>query len=189
MTETTETTLRDLLKSRKITVATVQTANSAESGCRYACTLLVDEKPLHTFDWSCGSLYPISQFLESNGERLESGETVWPMHDDNLRAAQREKGGLMSMTPSGKVSPLQQVIRHHFKPTVMDLVPSLLLDASMIDNYNGWEDMHEEFGAENTAETLRESQANWLLCHKARTVLLKALGNDYAEAVELASQL
>jgi hypothetical protein len=189
MTETTETTIRDLLKGRKLTVTTIQTENTAENGCRYACTLLADGKPLHTFEWSCGSLYPISRFLNSNGERLDNGKTVWPMHDHDLREARREPQGLMSQQPSAKVHEMQTVIRHHFKPTVMDLVPSLLLDASMIDNYNGWEDMHEEFGIENTAEKLRESQSSWLLCHKARAVLHKALGNDYANAAELAGQL
>jgi len=189
MTETIETNICDLLESRAITVKAMQTANSAENGCRYACTLLVDEKPLHTFEWSCGSLYPISQFIDSNGEWLESGGTVWPMHDHDLREAQREKGGLMNLSPQSKFYRLHHIIRRRFRPTVLDLVPSLLLDASMIDNYDGWEDMHIGHGVDNTAEAMRDSQANWLLCHKARNVLRKALGSDYSTAANLASEL
>lgn len=190
MTETeAETALRDLLKGRKFTATTTQTGNTAKDGCRYACTLFVDGQSLHTFEWSCGSLYPVYRFEDSHGERLESGETVWPMHDADLRHARAQKGGIASMQPSANVARMQKVIRQHFRPSVLELVASLLTDASMIDNYDGWEDMHEELDGGFTGEDLRNSQANWLLCYKARSVLRKALGDDYADAADLAGQL
>lgn len=196
--EVAERELRSLIDSKGLALTVTpdfgNTCNEKDQQ-RFAFSIHDSKANSVSGTWSCGSAVALFSYTKHR-PKLPFGALPCSV-DEAVKAAKQQFGGVCIDYAAAR-----KAIRQHFKPSLFDIVSSLLSDANSIEGFDDWTDWAEEMGAfsppsldlsdskrRTTAADVRKLQADFALIRQQRATLRAMLGADYEKAADCASRL
>lgn len=181
MTTTDEATsaLAELCKPIEYIVGHAPDSDYSEKGPqRFTFTLRTGDLLIRG-DYQAGSRVALTAFCR-DPFKLGSGEV--PLGTVAAKAAASH--GRLSVDDAA----CRQSIRRRYLPSKVDILASLLLEASSIEGYTDWLGWATDLGYEGAAK-LREARTAYATIAERTPILRRMLGNSYEESVRLAGEL
>lgn len=148
---------------------------------RFAFTLLKGQNEIRG-DWTCGSAVALSAY------RREPFKVSFPrgtLPGDIAIASHYQGRGLTILSAE-----IRQAIRRAYRPSLFDVVASLLSDVSCIDGYRDWIEWAADLGyLDGGADAVRKAQTDFATIQERAAILRRMLGADFDKALELSRRL
>jgi hypothetical protein len=135
-------------------------------------------------DWSCGSAIPLLAWKEGRVKVRASELPLGCKKDTEFVAHAVGYGARLT----NDVVTIRTAIRRRFRPSLADVMGSLLSDDASVSGYHDWLDWAEDFGSEG-AEALRKARTGWAQIQERAPVLRRMLGSSFDALQALATAL
>lgn len=147
---------------------------------RFAFTLLKGQNEIRG-EWTCGSAVALSAYRR---EPFPVRDRL-PFSDIKLAAAASANGRISVDDATARA-----MIRRAYRPSLFDVVSSLLSDASCIEGYRDWIEWADDTGdLSGGADAVRKAQTDFATIQERAAILRRMLGQDFDKATELAGRL